>query len=202
MTDNIKEENIQESCQENENIENKKEDKKTMGKEILSWVLTLTLAIVVGLLVRNFGVEPVRISGPSMDNTLHDGQLTILNRFSYVIGDPQRGDIINCHSVYYNERIVKRVIGIPGDTVEIIGGDIYVNGVEIDDSYAIHANDSLGPITVPEGQYFVVGDNRPMSGDSRLPYVGMIDRDLIYGKLLGIIYPFEDIQFTGLNIPH
>lgn len=176
--------------------------KQSVVKEIISWILTFAIAIGLGLSVRTFVVEPVRIKGPSMNTTLKEGELILLNRIGYIIGEPQRGDIINFHCVGYNERLVKRIIALPGDTVQIESGVVYVNGQEIDDSYAIHGTDDYPLETVPEGSYFVMGDNRPQSADSRLSIVGYVERKYIYGKIWGILYPFEKWQFSDLNVPH
>lgn len=169
----------------------KEKVKKTPMQELREWVVTLLVALVVAVVVRNFLFEPVRVDGSSMANTLVDGEVMFVTKPEYLTGDPQRFDVVICH---YPDRgdtnFVKRVVGLPGDTVEVKDGYLYVNGEKYEEPYITHRPDyALAPYTVPEGMYFVLGDNRSNSNDSHL--VGPISRDMIVGHVRSVLWPLD-----------
>ena len=146
------------------------------------------------------------VDGHSMDDTLSDHEIMFVTKMEYtsldlfgnsfsLYGDPERFDVVICH--YPNRgttKFVKRVVGLPGDTVSIHEGYLYVNGEKyeepyISDAYRLGAGWEYPEITVPEGQYFVMGDHRNNSNDSR--YIGPLDRDMIIGHALQVLYPFS-----------
>ena len=169
----------------------KEKPKKTAKQEIIEWVVTLAVALVVAVVVRTFIFEPVRVDGNSMYPTLKHGEIMIVSKLDYTFGgDPERFDVVICH--YPNRgktNFVKRVVGLPGDTVEIRDGYLIVNGVIYAEKF-LHERpvDDFGPVTVPEGQYFVMGDNRNNSNDSRRSEVGMLERDYIMGKVSAVLW--------------
>lgn len=170
----------------------KEKEKKTPKQELIEWIVTLAVALVVALVVRTFLFEPVRVDGSSMANTLTNGEVMFVTKPEYLTGDPQRFDVVICH---YPDRgdtnFVKRVVGIPGDTVEIKGGYLYVNGEKYEEDYLTYRPDyTLSPYTVPEDMYFVLGDNRSNSNDSHL--VGPISRDMIVGHVRSVIWPLDN----------
>lgn len=171
----------------------KEKKKKTPKQEVIEWILTLGAALVIALLVRQFIFEPVRVDGHSMDDTLANGEVMFVTKFDYQFGgEPERFDVVICH---YPGRgstnFVKRVVGLPGDTVEVKGGYLYVNGVMYEEPYITHRPDyTMNAYTVPEGMYFVLGDNRSNSNDSHL--VGPLSRDMIVGHVRCVLLPWGD----------
>ena len=158
-------------------------------KEILSYVAIVAAVI----LVRVFIFDPVMVDGPSMDTTLTDGQILILNKFIYRKQDIQRYDIVVIRAD--NKKIIKRVIGLPNENVEIKNNEIYIDGKKIDNSFASTKTDDfdlsdIGLVKVPWDSYFVLGDNREISLDSRYPSVGTIRKYNILGKANFRIWPF------------
>ena len=165
---------------------------------------TVLLIVIVVLAVRTV-VQPFRVEGPSMDPTLHSGQYLVINtaRYArldptalallapepepgdtgrYLFGGPQRGEIVVLRVPGHQERrFIKRVVGLPGDTVRIAGGRLYLNGGPLDEPYVRHREeDDLEPTTVPPDAYFVLGDNRPDSGDSR--HFGVVPANHLVGQ--------------------
>ena len=133
-----------------------------------------------------------------MMNTLLDGEFMISTKFDYLFGDPERFDIVICRYPGRGDtNFVKRVVGLPGDVVEIREGYLYVNGEKyeeayIDDDYRVRGGSngySFGPYTVPEGEFFVMGDHRNNSNDSRA--LGSISRNMIVGHVRHVLYPFD-----------
>lgn len=167
--------------------------KKSMGREILEWVLVVVVAVAAALLIRTFIFEPVRVDGESMLNTLHDNEYMIVTKYQYLFGDPERFDVVICHYPGRgNTNFVKRVVGIPGDTVAMRGGVLYVNGEAVDEPYIdYHAAYTMEDTVIEEGHYFVLGDNRPNSNDSHAPGVGQLSRDMIVGKVRLVAWPIS-----------
>lgn len=145
---------------------------------------TLVLATIIWLAV-NFATARYVVDGDSMEPNLHTGQFLIVSRLAYMVGDPAHGDIVVFHYPRDpKESYVKRVIGVPGDDIIIEGRQVYVNGVLLDEPYlsetALSYSRGHYAATIPEGSYFVLGDNRAGSSDS-LNW-GALERDLIIGK--------------------
>jgi signal peptidase I len=177
--------------------------KKSVGREIFEWIVTILAALAIALVIRTFLFEPVKVDGHSMDTTLADGEIMLVTKTEYttlnlfgnsyaIFGDPQRFDVVICH---YPDRgnmtFVKRVVGLPGDTVEITGGYLYVNGEKYEEEYLTYRpNYEMAATVVPEGCYFVLGDNRSNSNDSHI--IGAISREMIIGHVQRIVYPFSD----------
>ena len=174
---------------------NKKEEKKkTVGQEILSWILTFAVAIALALVIRTFIFEPVRVDGHSMDYTLANNEYMIVTKYDYLLGEPERFDVIICH---YPERgrtnFVKRLVGLPGDTVSMLNGTLYVNGEAIDEPYITNkANYNMQAYTLKDDEYFVLGDNRSSSNDSHI--IGPISREQIKGHVRCVAFPFKNAR--------
>ena len=167
-------------------------------KEIFEWVKVFALAIVFAFIITQF-IKPTLVRGDSMYSTLEEGDYLIINRMSYKFKEPERGDIIVFESDLQQDDgtkkdLVKRVIGVGGDTVKIKNSKVYVNGEEIDEPY-IGDEITEGDIdtVVPEGSVFVLGDNRDISLDSRYDDVGFINESDILGKVFLRLYPFNKI---------
>ena len=169
-------------------------------KEILTWAGEIILIIVIaGILVSFFGVRTT-VVGQAMAETLSSGDQILINKFQYVISDPKQGDVVvflpngNEKSHYY----VRRVIAVPGDTVQIKEGAVYVNEElymeDIEVSSIEEAGIASEPITLEKGEYFVLGDNRNNSEDSRFANIGNVKEDYIIGKAW---FYFESIGKMG-----
>ena len=167
--------------------------KKSIGREILEWVLVIVVAVAAALLIRTFIFEPVRVDGTSMLNTLQDNEYMIVTKYQYLFSDPDRYDVVICHYPNRgNTNFVKRIVGIPGDTVAMHDGVLYVNGEAIDEPYIDYkANYDMQDQVVKEGHYFVLGDNRSNSNDSHAPGVGQLERSQIMGKVRLVAWPFS-----------
>ena len=171
---------------------------KSVRKEILSWVLTLAAAVAIAMLTRTFLFEPIRVDGESMTDTLQNGELMFVTKPEYIWGTPSRQDVIICRYPNRKEYFVKRLIALPGDTVEIKydresrTNTVYVNGEATEEPYlSPERNDrdnSIRPLTLKEDEFFVLGDNRDNSNDSR--YVGVLHRSQIIGHVRFVFFPF------------
>jgi len=179
-----------------------KEEKPKINykKEILDWVFTLGLAVVIALLIRNFVFTLVLVDGDSMYPTLHDGDRLVVSRLPYT---PKNGDIIIFKPKSNPKKVfVKRVIATEGQTIYIdyAEGKVYVDGVAIDEPYIKEKmNQSpyfqqTGPQVVPENCVFVMGDNRNNSHDSRASDIGMVDRKSILGKAVLRFWPINKFE--------
>jgi signal peptidase I len=153
--------------------------------EFVAWIKTLLSAAVYAILIVTFGFQVARVEGRSMAPTLEDQDRLIVNKLVYRIGEPRRGDIV---MLYYplnpDKSFVKRVIAEENDTVRIVDGRVYVNDVPLHDEYIpedYRSHDDWGPQVIPEGYYFVMGDHRNNSSDSR--HWGMVPKKYIIGKV-------------------
>lgn len=173
-------------------------DKKesSLGSEIKDWVISIAIAVVLALFIRHFVVELYLVDGPSMRPTLQNQERLVVNKFIYNLHDPERGDILVFQYPKDPSRdFIKRVIAIPGDTIEIKDGHVYVNGELKNEPYILSTTRGDYPLaTVPEGHIFVMGDNRNNSEDSRFADVGMVPFDLIKGKAILIFWPLDKLR--------
>ena len=174
------------------------EKERGILREILSFLVYVAVVVGVTFLIIHFVGQRTYVSGSSMENTLSDGDNLIVDKITYRFSDPQRYDIIvfpfhYADHVYY----IKRIIGLPGETVQIVDGDIYIDGEMLRESYGREVIKDSGlatePIELGEDEYFVLGDNRNDSTDSRDPSVGKIHRDEIIGRAWVRIWPLEKI---------
>ena len=167
----------------------------SLKKEIISWLQIIVAAVVIALVLNNFVIANSRVPTGSMENTIMSRSRVIGSRLAYLKDDPQRGDIVIFHypddeSIYY----VKRVIGLPGETVMIEDGKVYINGSDtpLDEPYLAEPMEgSYGPYTVPEGCYFMLWDNRNNSRDARFWENKYVKKDKIIAKVLFCYYPIS-----------
>lgn len=163
-------------------------------KDVISFVIMIILVIII----KTYVFSPIKVRGNSMMPTLHNKDIMILNEIGYYLNGLERFDIVVVKTK--NDLLIKRVIAFPGETVRFFENELYINGelVEQDFLHAITHNFELSEVNeevVPEGHYFVVGDNRGDSLDSRT--IGSVSKDQIMGKTSFIVYPFK--RFGSVN---
>ncbi len=170
---------------------------KGILKEILNTSIYLLLVLCVAYLIVTYVGQRTQVSGGSMETTLSDGDHLIVDKISYRFDDPERFDIIVFPFQYDKETYyIKRIIGLPGETVQIDeSGNIYIDGEVLEEDYGREVIQNPGrasePILLGEDEYFVMGDNRNNSSDSRDPQVGSIHRKDIIGRAFIRIWPFD-----------
>ena len=167
---------------------------KAYNKALRGTVYVLTIVAAVAVLVATLILPVLQIEGTSMEPTLSNGDIVLLTKTTRF----ERGDL--CGFTWNNKLLIKRVIGLPGDWIEIdTDGTIYLNGEKLEEPYVEHK--ALGecdlefPFQVPQEQYFVIGDMRESSIDSRNTVIGCIPKDQIVGKVFFRVWPFKSIQF-------
>ncbi|MDS0528446.1 signal peptidase I [Clostridium sp. SHJSY1] len=196
-------------------------NKKKVIKEARGWILSILVALSITAIFNSRAYAKVQVQQSSMENTLHNNQQLIIDKLSYNFTEPKRGDIIIflqgkergsiiddtletasklISGDQENNRLVKKVIGIPGDEIDIKDGCVYLNGEKLDEPYAqgetlVEQESPLNKqpeykIKVEENKLFVLGDNRPVSMDSRI--FGLIDKSQVEGKAIFRVYPFNE----------
>lgn len=189
------------------------DDTETLGEFLRDVAINVVVIVTVFLIVHFFIAAPFQVVGNSMVNTLHDDEYIVVSKLEYILGSPQRGDIVVFHPpTDIDQYYIKRVIGVPGDTVQVKSGDVFVNGIKVDENYL-----NAGTVTcivphmkscpgdnktyqVPEDEYFVLGDNRHGSSDSRGWYdednvpSPFVSRDQIQGKTRLVVYPLPSAR--------
>lgn len=158
-------------------------------KKIIKENYSYILIIVVILLIRTYIVTPIRVNGTSMYPTLKQNEIMILNKIGLKSGI-DRFDIVVVKTD--NNRIIKRVIGLPGESVMYEDGKLYINGKYVEDSYSLSETKDFDNIFLKEDEYFVLGDNREVSKDSRM--IGPVKKEQILGKTRLVIFPFTKIR--------
>ena len=167
----------------------------------IEWVLVIVGALGAALLIKTFLFQAFFIPSASMEPTLHIGDRVLVNKLSYKFGDVERGDLvvfkrpdIAAESQAVVRDLIKRVIGLPGETIEARDGAIYINGQRLDEDYlpAGTISENLPSQVVPAGKIWVMGDNRTNSRDSRV--LGPIDIDTVHGRAFVRIWPLGDLQ--------
>ncbi|KAA6453035.1 signal peptidase I [Bacillus swezeyi] len=183
------------------------EEKSTKKKNSLfEWVKAIVIAVALALLIRAFLFEPYLVEGTSMDPTLHDGERLFVYKTVKYIGEFKRGDIVIIDGDEKNVHYVKRLIGLPGDTVQMKDDTLYINGKKVSEPYlkankkeaeavGVKLTGDFGPVNVPKGKYFVMGDNRQRSMDSRNG-LGLIDKKRVAGTSQFVFFPFNEIRKT------
>ena len=170
---------------------------KDVIKELVGWIVSILLIVAVSYLIVTFVGQRTQVSGSSMETTLSDGDHLIVDKISYRFREPQRYEIVVFPYRYEkNTYYIKRIIGLPGETVQIVDGYIYINGKQLDEHYGNEIIEEAGmaaePVTLGEDEYFVMGDNRNNSADSRYWENTFLKKEKIVGK--GMIKYYPKIQ--------
>ncbi|MDO4938915.1 MAG: signal peptidase I [Lachnospiraceae bacterium] len=172
----------------------KQEEKNSIGKEILSWIEVFVIAAAIAFVINNFLIANSVVPTGSMEPNIMTGARVFGSRLTYLNSDPQRGDVVIFHwpddeKVYF----VKRVIGLPGETVDIIQGQVYINGEPLDEPYLaepMYPGEEPMHFEVPENAYFMMGDNRNYSADARYWDNTYVYKDKIIAKVGLKYWPF------------
>ena len=198
--------------------EEQREDTETQAAEekkrkpisyVIEWGIYIAIVLCGIFLVPKYVMQRTLVSGSSMENTLHNGESLLVEKVSYHFTDPKRFDIV----IFYphgnqldqdmieqdtgeKEYFVKRVIGLPGETIQIIGSDIYINGKKLEEHYGkdpiTYAGIAEEPLTLGEDEFFVMGDNREVSYDSRYDDIGPVRKEMIESRAILRIWPFSE----------
>lgn len=183
------------------------DEPRARWKIFLEWGIYIAIIVIGVFVVPRYVMQRTIVSGDSMMNTLQDGESLLVSKISYALGDPERFDII----IFYphgkeadsgenvgdiDEYYVKRVIGLPGETIQIIDSEIFINGEKLEENFGKDPIDFVGiakePVTLGEDEYFVLGDNREVSYDSRYSDIGPVDRENIAAKVVLRIWPLSE----------
>ena len=170
--------------------------KRSIVREVVSWIFYLAAIFFAAYLMIHYVGERTRVQGDSMYDTLRDGDNLIVDKISYRFTSPKRYDIIVFPFQYQEDTYyIKRIIGLPGETVQIVDGMVYINGSPLNEHYGNEVIEDPGsaaePITLGDDEYFVLGDNRNNSQDSRASNVGLIHRDELLGRAWVRIWPLD-----------
>jgi len=173
------------------------------ARAFFDWVLVVGIALFVAILVRTFFLAHSQVEGESMINTLHPGDRVFVNKMSYRLHDPNRGDVVVLHEFQGSggERdLIKRVIGLPGETIEMSDCVVYIDGLALDEPYLdaqvvtpSNCGADFDPVEVRDDHVYVLGDNRPGSSDSR--QLGQISEDDLVGRAFVVFWPKSDWQW-------
>ncbi len=182
-------------------MQNKKKEK---NKQLLSTVLQLFVVVLIVFLLRTFVIGTIYVKGSSMEPNFHHGDFLVINKLEVYLSTPRKNDVVICRldNGSSRENIIKRVIGTPGDKIDLRQDDygvyqLYINDILIEEPYIAAPMMEKGnvtyPFVVPKGHYFVMGDNRNASTDSRRTSIGAIAKEDIMGHVILRLYPFDSI---------
>jgi len=177
-------------------VENVQENQPSMGWMLLRELIeTIVLSLIIFLLVRQV-IQNYRIESHSMQPTFYEGQFILVNKLAYRLGEPDRGDVVVFHNPSNEaEDYIKRIIGLPGDKLEIYSQQVYINDELLDEPFdknMFRPDTRYGPIVIEPNHIFVMGDNRPNSSDSRR--FGPISQDLLVGQAWLRVWPFSLLE--------
>ena len=191
-------EEVKQRQEQYDKLHEAEEEKPSALREFLSWVLPIGLAILIVWLLKTYVIINAHVPSGSMENTIMTNDNLIGFRLAYAFGDVERGDVI----IFYapdkpEEKYIKRVIGLPGETVTISNACVYIDGQLLEEDYLMEEwtvmNDGL-EYQVPAGSYFVMGDNRNHSEDARYWQNTYVTDDMILGKAIFVYWPFADAK--------
>lgn len=165
-------------------------------RRALRALAVILAAALIGLAARQWLVGAAHIAGASMADTLQNGDVALVTKLDYRLSEPARGDVVVCAFDGREDTYVKRVVGLPGDEIAFSEGQLTVNGQPVAEPYVSSPTEDF-QITVGEGEYFVLGDNRAESYDSRAEDMGCVGRDGLLGRVRWILWPLN--RFGGVN---
>lgn len=170
---------------------------KSILKELMGWIVYIIIIVARAWVIITFVGQRTQVSGSSMETTLSDGDQLIVDKMSYRFRDPNRYDIVVFPYQYEeNTYYIKRIIGLPGETVQIVDGYVYIDGQQLDEHYGnevmLDPGTAEEPVTLGDDEYFVLGDNRNNSQDSRAANVGVIHRKDLLGRAWIRIWPLSE----------
>ncbi|MCR5108869.1 MAG: signal peptidase I [Lachnospiraceae bacterium] len=176
----------------------KKNKKNSLVKSILDTGIFLFTVLIITYLCLTFVTQRTEVKGTSMEPTLYEGDNIMIDKLSYHFRSPKRKEVICFYSENKKEILIKRVIGLPGETVRIEGGGIFIDGKEINDYIGglNYAGRAVNDVVLSEDEFFVIGDNRQDSIDSRYQEIGNIKKDKILGRAFWLFYPFDRIRMV------
>ena len=177
----------------------RKKKNKGLAHVLIESGLFILLVLLIALLMSRYVVERVTVHNHSMEHTLEEGDSVLIDKISYRFREPKRFDIVVFKQKGLSEELIKRVIGLPFDTVQITEGKIFINGEEIEDIKGLEAPEYAGiaetPVELSVGEYFVIGDNREDSIDSRYKEIGIVTSTRITGRMFMRILPISKLKF-------
>ncbi|OGO77327.1 MAG: signal peptidase I [Clostridiales bacterium GWB2_37_7] len=175
--------------------EGQQAEQKSNRDEILSWVKMIVSAFVIAIVLRTFVFQMALVNQISMNPTLYEGQMLMISKINYLVGNPQRGDIVVLKDDVENKLLIKRVIGLPGEEIQVQNGKVYIDSKELEPDYTSFPTyaSTQEAWNLSQGEYFVLGDNRERSRDSRSEDVGLISRNNIIGKAVFRIWPLNKL---------
>jgi signal peptidase I len=170
-----------------------------LRRELRNWTRDLAVALGLAIVVMIFLYQPVKVEGNSMNPLLSDQERIFINKFIYTFEPIDRGDVVVFwYPLDRSKSFIKRVVGLPGETIQIRAGDVYIDSKELSDQYVppnYLDGSNYGPLKIPADEYFVMGDHRDSSNDSRV--FGPVPRSLIYGKAVFAYWPVDHFGSLG-----
>lgn len=170
-----------------------------MSENLKEWIKDIVIAIIIAVIILQF-VKPTIVREHSMENTLIENDYLFVSKQHYRFHDYQRGDIIVFQSDLESNTgskklLIKRIIAVPGETIQITGGKVYIDGEAIEEDYTKdgYTDTEMAPLLVPEDSLFCMGDNRQNSADSRSASIGFVPFDRVIGKAVFRLFPFHSI---------
>lgn len=169
---------------------------KRKKSELQEWIEAIVITLILAIILRSFVFVFAKVEGTSMLNTLKEGDRLLVSKITYHFKEPEYGDIIIIDVSQSIDDYVKRIVGKEGDTIEIKNNTVYRNGAVLDEPYLMQGltYPDFSAVTVPDGCYFVLGDNRPVSQDSRYASVGFIAKEDIDGKIVFRVWPLNEFN--------
>ncbi len=166
---------------------------ENIKEEVLSWIKLIATAFILAFAIKTFIFQIAFVKGPSMQPTLYQGQVLIVSKLSYRIGIPKRGEIVVINDKLDNKDLIKRVIGEPGEDLEVKDGSVYIDGNVLSPDYteAPTYENGFKKSKTADDEYFVLGDNRVESRDSRSETLGFVKRKSIIGKAVFRLWPLK-----------
>lgn len=173
--------------------------------QIREYAEALLVSVILAALIIVFVAQSFLVEGSSMEPSFHDGQRLMVEKVSYRFGEPKRGDVVVFrYPSDPRRKFIKRIIGVPGDEITIKNGFLHINGQRLEEdyingpTYGTYSAPTFGPVLVPDGHYFVLGDNRRNSDDSRYPDVGFVPRKNLVGRALFVYWPLNQISWISI----